>query len=59
MWSSAAQLTAIRLELKGATWQAEANAPGKGIFDDLLEGVLPGRGDALIAEPPAPLQRLI
>ena len=35
-WNSAVQLSAIQFELKGGTWQAETNAPGKVIFDSLF-----------------------
>src|SRR5262249_10938471 len=34
-WNTAAvPLATVLFELKGGTWQAEANAPGKVIFDD-------------------------
>ena len=35
-WNSAVQLSAIQFELKGGTWQAETNAAGKVIFDNLF-----------------------
>lgn len=35
-WNSLVQLSTIQLELKGGTWQAEINAPGKVIFDNFL-----------------------
>lgn len=35
-WNPAVQLSAIQCELKGGTWQAETNAPGKVIFDNLF-----------------------
>ncbi|MFN2530968.1 MAG: IPT/TIG domain-containing protein [Pyrinomonadaceae bacterium] len=35
-WSSSVPLSAIQFELKGGTWQAETNAPGKVIFDSFL-----------------------
>ncbi|HZI87559.1 MAG TPA: hypothetical protein VFD48_12045, partial [Pyrinomonadaceae bacterium] len=36
MWSSAISVTAIRFEMKGGTSVAEANAPGKVIFDNFM-----------------------
>ncbi|HJQ71510.1 MAG TPA: IPT/TIG domain-containing protein [Blastocatellia bacterium] len=34
-WASSVNLGAIQFELKGGTWQVEANAPGTVIFDNL------------------------
>jgi len=36
LWSSAVTLTSLLFEVKGGTWQAEANAAGKVIFDNFL-----------------------
>ncbi|HEX6730192.1 MAG TPA: hypothetical protein VF074_09290, partial [Pyrinomonadaceae bacterium] len=36
LWSSAVTLTSLLFEVKGGTWQAEANAAGKVIFDNIL-----------------------
>jgi hypothetical protein len=36
LWNSGVQLTATLFEFKGGTWQSEANAAGKVIFDDFL-----------------------
>ena len=36
LWSSSVTLTALLFEVKGGTWQAEANAAGKVIFDNFL-----------------------
>jgi hypothetical protein len=36
IWSSAVPVAALLFELKGGTWQAEANAPDKIIFDSFL-----------------------
>ena len=33
-WASSVNLSAIQFELKGGTWQVEANAPGTVIFDN-------------------------
>ena len=33
-WSTSVNLSAIQFELKGGTWQVEANAPGTAIFDN-------------------------
>lgn len=36
MWSPSIQLTAIRFEVTGGTWQVGVNAPGKVVFDNFL-----------------------
>ena len=36
IWSSSVVLTSVLFEVKGGTWQAEANAAGKVIFDNFL-----------------------
>jgi hypothetical protein len=33
-WSSAVTLSGVQMEIKGGTWQVEANAGGKVIFDN-------------------------
>ncbi len=33
-WSASVNLAVVQFELKGGTWQVEANAPGKVIFDN-------------------------
>src|SRR5687767_4423218 len=42
-WNSSISTSAIRFELKGGTWQVEANAPGKVIFDN-FHAAVPGSG---------------
>src|SRR5687767_9213106 len=42
-WHSSISTSAIRFELKGGTWQVEANAPGKVIFDN-FHAAVPGSG---------------
>jgi hypothetical protein len=34
MWNGAVSLTSVIFEMKGGTWKAEGNAPGKVIFDN-------------------------
>jgi hypothetical protein len=34
VWHASISRAAINFELKGGTWQVEANAPGKVIFDN-------------------------
>ena len=38
-WNSSVSLSAIILEVKGGTWQIEANPPGKVIFDSFVLAV--------------------
>lgn len=39
IWNASISLTEILLEVKGGTWQIEANPPGKVIFDNFILGV--------------------
>jgi hypothetical protein len=36
LWSSLVTVTGVYFEIKGGTWQSEANAPGKVIFDNFM-----------------------
>lgn len=38
-WNASVSLTAIVFEVKGGTWQVEANPPGKVIFDNFKVAV--------------------